>query len=86
MEKVGKIKQGLTMILCSGIRAYQWLIRPFLAPACRFHPSCSAYAYEAVTVLGPLLGVKLTVKRLFKCHPWHPGGYDPLIHPIQEKN
>ncbi len=85
MAKIGQIKYGLTLVFCWGIRAYQWFIRPILAPSCRFYPSCSAYAHEAVITFGPLRGLKLTIKRLLKCHPWHPGGYDPIIHPIQEK-
>lgn len=84
MEKISKIKHGLIVVLCLSIRAYQWFIRPFLMPSCRFYPSCSAYGHEAITIFGPFQGLKLTVKRLFRCHPWHPGGYDPLIHPIEE--
>lgn len=57
---------------------YKKLVSPFLPPACRFHPTCSEYAYGAVEVHGPLKGVLLAVWRLLRCHPFHPGGYDPV--------
>jgi len=72
------------MGLCLIIRAYQWGIRPILAPSCRFYPSCSVYAYDAMTIHGPFKGTWMTIRRLLKCHPWHPGGYDPVLHQTQE--
>ncbi|MFT3906683.1 MAG: membrane protein insertion efficiency factor YidD [Steroidobacteraceae bacterium] len=60
------------------IRAYQWLISPWLGPRCRFHPSCSHYALEALERHGSVRGSWLTLKRLARCHPWHPGGFDPV--------
>jgi len=60
------------------IRAYQYAVSPFLAPSCRFYPSCSTYALEAVERHGSLRGAWLAVKRLLRCHPWHPGGCDPV--------
>lgn len=60
------------------IRVYQWTISPLLGPACRFHPSCSAYALEAIDRFGCLRGGWLAAKRLGRCQPWHPGGYDPV--------
>jgi len=60
------------------IRIYQWTISPMLGPTCRFHPSCSNYALQAITRFGVLRGGWLTVKRLGRCHPWHPGGFDPV--------
>lgn len=60
------------------LRGYQRFVSPFLPPSCRFHPSCSAYAIEALQRHGPLLGSWLTVRRLLRCAPWHPGGYDPV--------
>jgi hypothetical protein len=48
---------------------------------CRFYPSCSAYALEAVTTLGAVRGVYLTIRRLLRCHPFHPGGFDPVPAP-----
>ena len=60
------------------IRAYQLGISPFLGQRCRFYPSCSSYAAEAITVHGAFKGSLLATKRLCKCHPWHPGGCDPV--------
>jgi putative membrane protein insertion efficiency factor len=63
------------------LRAYQRFISPLLGPRCRFYPSCSAYALEAVTVHGALRGSWLAVRRLSRCHPFHPGGVDPVPPP-----
>ncbi|MDL2260329.1 membrane protein insertion efficiency factor YidD [Deltaproteobacteria bacterium OttesenSCG-928-K17] len=60
------------------IRFYQRCVSPFLPPACRFWPTCSNYAAEAVRVHGFWRGSWLAMRRLFKCHPFHPGGYDPV--------
>jgi putative membrane protein insertion efficiency factor len=60
------------------IRLYQWTVSPLLGPNCRFHPSCSQYALEAIERFGVLRGGWLAVKRIGRCHPWHPGGYDPV--------
>ncbi|MCL6593537.1 MAG: membrane protein insertion efficiency factor YidD [Alicyclobacillus sp.] len=60
------------------IRAYQLLISPLLPSRCRFYPSCSEYAREAVARFGLLRGGWLTTCRLVKCGPWHPGGLDPV--------
>lgn len=60
------------------IRLYQWLVSPLLPPACRFYPSCSAYAVTALTRHGALRGSYLTVRRLCRCHPFNPGGIDPV--------
>jgi putative membrane protein insertion efficiency factor len=60
------------------IRGYQYLISPFLAPSCRYTPTCSNYAIEAVQRFGFLRGLILSVRRIFSCHPWHHGGYDPV--------
>jgi putative membrane protein insertion efficiency factor len=60
------------------IRVYQTTLSPLLGPACRFHPSCSQYALEAIDRFGCRKGGWLAVKRLCRCHPWHPGGYDPV--------
>jgi putative membrane protein insertion efficiency factor len=60
------------------IRAYQLFVSPLCAPHCRFYPSCSQYALEAVTVHGSVRGGTLALRRLIRCHPWHPGGYDPV--------
>lgn len=60
------------------IRLYQLFIAPLLGPRCRFYPSCSAYAAEAVTRHGALMGSWLAVKRIARCHPWNAGGFDPV--------
>jgi len=60
------------------IRFYQYAISPHLPPVCRYYPSCSAYAYEAVSVHGFLRGGFMAVKRILRCHPLHRGGYDPV--------
>lgn len=60
------------------IRFYQRFISPALPPSCRFYPSCSTYALEAVTKYGLLKGSYLAARRLLRCHPFHPGGVDPV--------
>ena len=64
--------------LCGLIRLYQKFISPALPPSCRFSPSCSQYALEAVSKHGALKGTWLAVRRLVRCHPFNPGGYDPV--------
>ena len=60
------------------IRIYQWLISPLLPRACRFAPSCSEYAAEAIALHGAVRGGWLAARRLLRCHPWAPGGPDPV--------
>ena len=60
------------------VNVYRRWISPFLPPSCRFYPSCSAYAVEALTVHGALRGSWLALRRLLRCGPWHPGGLDPV--------
>jgi len=60
------------------IRLYRALISPLFPLTCRFHPSCSNYMESAVERHGVFKGVYLGIKRILKCHPWHPGGYDPV--------
>jgi uncharacterized protein len=66
------------LLLLLLIRGYRRLISPLLPPSCRFQPTCSAYALEAVTQHGAAVGSWLAVKRILRCHPWSPGGYDPV--------
>jgi len=60
------------------LRAYQLAISPLLGQSCRFYPTCSNYAITAIREHGTLKGVMLAAVRLGKCHPWHPGGHDPV--------
>jgi uncharacterized protein len=65
-------------LLATLIRGYQRFVSPALPPSCRFYPSCSQYALEAVTRHGALKGGWLATRRLARCHPFHPGGFDPV--------
>ena len=69
---------AMSRILCVLIRAYQLVISPVLAPSCRFAPSCTEYARQAVAHHGALRGGWLSVRRLLRCHPWGGMGYDPV--------
>ena len=60
------------------IRSYRYALSPLLGMHCRFHPSCSAYALEALERHGTARGAWLALARLARCHPWHPGGHDPV--------
>jgi putative membrane protein insertion efficiency factor len=71
-------KYVVTKVLSLLIRAYRYGFSPMLGMHCRFHPSCSAYALEALGRHGAARGAWLTFKRLVRCHPWHPGGHDPV--------
>jgi putative membrane protein insertion efficiency factor len=68
----------LRKLLLLPLRLYQWCISPLLPPACRFYPTCSAYAIEAITVHGALKGSLYALWRILRCHPFNPGGYDPV--------
>jgi putative membrane protein insertion efficiency factor len=74
----GLFMQILGRFLVALIRAYQLCISPFLLPCCRYYPSCSEYAIIAVGRYGPFKGAFLALLRLLRCHPFHPGGYDPV--------
>jgi uncharacterized protein len=65
------------------IRAYQLALSPMLGPRCRFYPSCSQYALEAIESHGALRGSWLTARRICRCHPFHDGGFDPVPCPKQ---
>lgn len=65
-------------LLMKLVRAYQVVVSPLLPPACRFEPTCSNYAIGALTQHGAVCGSWLAVKRIGRCHPWHPGGFDPV--------
>jgi putative membrane protein insertion efficiency factor len=65
-------------LVIAPIRAYQRYISPMRMPTCRYHPTCSAYAVEALELHGALRGSWLALRRLLRCHPWHAGGHDPV--------
>ncbi len=65
-------------LLLSMLRGYQYAIRPLLGANCRFYPSCSDYGREAIDRYGALKGSWLTLRRIARCHPYHPGGFDPV--------
>lgn len=65
-------------VLLAALAAYRYLFRPLLGANCRFYPSCSDYATEAIERHGALRGVLLALGRVSRCHPWHPGGFDPV--------
>lgn len=66
------------------IRGYRLLISPLFPPSCRFQPTCSQYAMQAIERFGALKGGWLAIKRILRCHPFQPGGYDPV--PLLDKN
>jgi len=68
------LRKGVVFLL----RLYQKWISPFWGPRCRFYPTCSQYALEAVTKYGVAKGLLLSILRISRCHPWHPGGHDPV--------
>jgi putative membrane protein insertion efficiency factor len=65
-------------VLIALVTAYRYALSPMLGRHCRFHPSCSAYASEALQRHGAARGAWLAARRIARCHPWHPGGYDPV--------
>lgn len=71
-------KKTLKKLLLKAIAFYRRSISPLTPPACRFIPTCSQYAYEAIEIHGALKGGWLAVRRLLRCHPFHRGGYDPV--------
>ncbi|MFF2878990.1 membrane protein insertion efficiency factor YidD [Gottfriedia sp. NPDC057991] len=75
----------MNKILIGIIRFYQKWISPATPPSCRFYPTCSSYGLEAIQTHGALKGTYLTTKRILKCHPLHPGGYDPVPDKINKE-
>jgi hypothetical protein len=78
----GHIAMIVGLLLRAAIRAYQWLLAPVLPPSCRYLPSCSHYAEEAIAQHGPVHGTWLAARRLCRCHPWGGSGYDPVPAPL----
>jgi putative membrane protein insertion efficiency factor len=72
------MRRLLTAPLIGLIRMYQYGISPMLGRSCRFHPTCSEYAIGALRRHGAIRGLWLALRRVGRCHPWHPGGYDPV--------
>lgn len=68
----------MSKLLVLLIQAYRYTLSPMLGRSCRFFPSCSEYAIEALQRHGAVRGTWLAVRRITRCHPWHPGGYDPV--------
>jgi putative membrane protein insertion efficiency factor len=73
-----KVNTPLKKILLAFIRFYQYAVSPHFPPSCRYTPTCSTYAYQAVTKYGSLKGSWMAIKRILRCHPFHSGGYDPV--------
>ena len=78
MISPARISQGIGFILRALIKVYQWTLSAFIGRTCRFEPSCSNYAAEAILTHGPLKGSWLGLKRIARCHPWGDSGYDPV--------
>jgi len=68
----------MKVVLIAALRAYKYLVSPWLGTRCRFYPSCSDYAVEALRKHGLLKGLRLAVWRVLRCHPWNDGGHDPV--------
>ena len=68
----------MTAILVALVKSYQLALSPFFGQQCRFTPTCSQYAIEALQLHGSAKGLWLTIKRVLRCHPWHAGGHDPV--------
>jgi putative membrane protein insertion efficiency factor len=76
------LSRGLALVLIGLVRVYQWTLSPLLGPRCRFEPTCSAYAIEAMRRFGPLRGVWMAGRRILRCHPYGATGYDPVPEDI----
>lgn len=68
----------MNLVLAKLVTLYQYTLGLLFPPACRFYPTCSCYAKEALQRHGTFVGLWLSVKRIARCHPWHPGGHDPV--------
>ena len=77
-QKTLTVNKTIVTLFLLLIKAYQYIVSPVLTPACRFYPTCSNYACDALTKYGPIKGIWLAFKRVLKCHPFHPGGVDQV--------
>lgn len=73
-------------VLAGAVRAYQFTVSPLLGPNCRFEPSCSCYAVEALRAHGAARGSLMAARRVLRCNPWTPGGFDPVPPPAQGRH
>ncbi|WP_371365069.1 Putative membrane protein insertion efficiency factor [Sporomusa rhizae] len=72
------MKKVITWLVVGGITFYRQFISPLKPPSCRFVPTCSEYALQAIEKYGVVRGLIMAVRRILRCHPFHPGGYDPV--------
>jgi putative membrane protein insertion efficiency factor len=79
----GVLRRGAAAGLIGAIRAYRLCLSPWLGTRCRYVPTCSVYAIEAIERFGPLRGAWLAAARIGRCHPWAGSGYDPVPEPVE---
>lgn len=77
-QMIIKLNSIIVVFILLILKGYQIFLSPLLGPHCRFKPSCSEYAYQAINKYGPYKGTFLSLKRILCCHPFHPGGFDPV--------
>jgi putative membrane protein insertion efficiency factor len=75
----------MRLVMIALIKLYQTILSPFVGQHCRFYPSCSSYALEALEKHGTVRGLWLSIKRVSRCHPWHEGGVDPVPEPQKKQ-
>ncbi len=85
-KRLAQIERIVIYIGCASLSLYRIFLSPLLGPRCRFWPSCSCYAAQALQQHGVWRGTWLTLKRLCRCHPWHPGGIDQVPNPFNIDN
>ncbi len=85
-QALAALERACRDLLIAGIKGYRFFLSPWLGNQCRFHPTCSAYALTAIERFGVVLGGWLAVRRLLRCHPWHPGGVDPVPEQFWNNN